>query len=169
MKRQMIMLCLAVIVELLSSGCAMLIVQPGKYARTLREGKSQEDVRARIGSPIFTSVPTAAATNRVFRTSVSDERYSFDVFKVHGKIWEPDSDRVVGYGMMSGMTFLLAEVILTPAAIYQVCHESFTDRHLKVWYDESLKYLRHDTMEIRESEQPLSPGVDKGKSVPTSE
>ena len=140
----------------------MLIVQPGKYAMTLREGRTQEQVRARIGYPVFSSVPTAASTNRIFRTSVYDEEYAFDVFRVHGKIYEPDSDRVVGYGMISGMTLTLAEVVLTPAAIWQVCHESFTYRNLKVWYDESLEYLRHDTMEITESEQCVPPYVAQG-------
>ena len=110
----------------------------GKYRTTLCAGQSQEQVRKKIGTPIETYY--AGSKNK--HTYDRMPKYSYDAFRVIGKIQKPLDD--CSLAMMSGVTFGTSEVLAIPMITFFIARDSVKTRTLVVYYDKSLKYRTHD-------------------------
>jgi len=139
---------------LLSSGCAGLINQTGRYRALLRESTPRAQVRATLGNPISSNADT-------------------DVFNVRGKIY--DESRAEVNMMCSGVSFGIWEAFVLPPTLLRLPFECFSRHNLIIQYYDftGTQVVGRSVVDLFESpegsQQPLSPGREKGKSVPTAE
>jgi hypothetical protein len=128
-----LLLWLALLPLVFSTGCSSAIYSLGRYHTVLREGKTQEQVRHALGTPVKSGTDNDEDT-------LPFRRGHFDVFVVRGPV--RDDVFVTGASMSAGMTLGLSEFVAIPQALWWYVFDH-RKRSVAVDYKEDRTYKWH--------------------------
>ncbi len=122
----------------------------GKYRTLLNEDVSQEQVRRRIGTPSETA--ESGSTQPTSYELKNDHAY--DAFRIVGKVHKEGDGSA--QAMLCAVTLGAGELFSIPQTILKLSYESFQRHTLVVYYDESLKYSRHELYDAKNKPEDTS-------------